>query len=171
MIDGDSATVAELVALLSALAGLPVQQGIAITGSVNQHGEVQAVGGVNEKIEGFFDVCQQAGLSGQQGVAIPAANVRNVVLRPDVVAAVADERFRVWAIHHVDQALQLLCQQPAGDLDQEGTVHHAVASRLRTLAGILKDQGPGNQPSITTFVTATEPPADPRPPLPGSESE
>ena len=97
-VDGDSASVAELLCLLSALAEIPLRQEIAVTGSINQWGAVQAIGGVNEKIEGFYDVCRAGNLTGTQGVCIPAANVKNLVLRNDVTEAVAEGRFHIWSI-------------------------------------------------------------------------
>ena len=98
-------------------ARLPLKQGIAVTGAVNQHGEVQAVGGVTAKVEGFFDVCRMSatGLTGEQGVIIPAANVQNLMLRPDVVQSVEEGRFHVYAIHTVDEAMEILSEAPAGD--------------------------------------------------------
>jgi len=113
-VDGDSASVAEACALLSALAGLPISQSIAITGSLNQHGDVQAIGGVNEKIEGFFDICVERGLTGAQGVAIPNANVRHLMLRADVAAAVSAGTFHIWAVESLDDAIQLLIGREAG---------------------------------------------------------
>ncbi len=171
MIDGDSATAAELISLLSALAEIPLRQGIAITGSVNQRGEIQAVGGVNEKIEGFFDVCKESGLTGEQGVIIPASNLRHAILRPDVVAAIREDRFRLWTAEHVDQALELLCERPAGDIDEHGTVHHTVARRLQNLAAILKEKSPSGVPqALQAQPPAPQPtPADPRPPGPSEE--
>jgi lon-related putative ATP-dependent protease len=138
-VDGDSASCAELVALLSALSGLPVQQGLAVTGSINQDGEVQAVGGVNDKIEGFFDVCAQRGLTGQQGVVLPAANIQHLMLRPDVQAAAAAGSFHLYAVRHVDEALALLTGRPAGERGADGeygagTVNRLVEDRLRVLA-------------------------------------
>ena len=133
-IDGDSASSTELYALLSRLADLPLRQDLAVTGAVNQEGEVQAIGGVNEKIEGFFDVCVRYGLTGQQGVLIPQANVRNLMLRHDVVEAIRAGRFHVYPITHIDQGLALLTGVPAGDPMTEGTVHYLVNARLRQLA-------------------------------------
>ena len=138
-IDGDSASCAELVALLSALADAPLRQGRAITGSVNQHGQVQPIGGVNEKIEGFFDVCRANGLTGEEGVLVPAANVRNLMLRSDVVAAVSEGRFHVWAIETVDQAVELLTGLPAGERGAdgrfaEGSVNRRADDRLTAFA-------------------------------------
>lgn len=119
-IDGDSASVAELAALISALSGIPVLQSLAVTGSVNQHGQVQAIGGVNEKIEGFFDICNSRGLTGMQGVIIPAANVAHLMLRRDVVAAASVGQFHVYAISTIDEGLELLMNTPAGVRDGEG---------------------------------------------------
>lgn len=138
-IDGDSASAAELWALLSALADLPLRQDLAVTGSVNQLGEIQAIGGVNEKIEGFFDLCRVRGLSGSQGVLIPAANVKHLMLRPDVVAAAEAGQFAVYAIRHIDEGLELLTGIPAGVADTtgrfpEGTVNQRVLSRLLEFA-------------------------------------
>ena len=119
-IEGDSASLAEACTLLSALAAAPVRQDLAVTGSVNQHGQVQPVGGINEKIEGFFDVCQAGGLTGSQGVIIPAANAQHLMLRHDVVAAAAEGRFHVHAVGHVDEAIALLSGLPAGERERSG---------------------------------------------------
>ncbi len=140
-VEGDSASVAETCALLSALAGVPLLQAIAVTGSMNQHGEVQAVGGVNEKIEGFFDVCREQGLSGAQGVVIPASNVRHLMLSQEVVAAVREGKFHVWAVAEIDQALELLTGREAGQRDDTGaypagSVNAAVQQRLRSFAEV-----------------------------------
>jgi lon-related putative ATP-dependent protease len=134
-VEGDSASLAEACALLSALADLPVLQSIAVTGSMNQHGEVQAIGGVNEKIEGFFDVCGERGLSGAQGVAIPSSNVRHLMLNDQVVAAVRAGRFHIWAVDTLDEAISLLIGREAGERDArgsypEGTINRAVEDRL-----------------------------------------
>jgi lon-related putative ATP-dependent protease len=138
-VEGDSASCAELCALLSALSGVPIRQSLAITGSVNQHGEVQAIGGVNEKIEGFFELCRARGLSGEHGVIMPAANVRHLVLRSDVVQACRDGQFRVYAARHVDEVIELLTGAPAGERGEngafpEGSVNGAVERRLIRLA-------------------------------------
>ena len=138
-VDGDSASAAELCALLSALSGVPIRQALAITGSVDQHGRVQAIGGVNEKIEGFFDICQARGLDGSHGVLIPRSNVKHLMLRQDVVEAVDAGCFGVFAVDHVDQALGLLTGRDAGALDAEGqfpadSVNGLVRDRLRDLA-------------------------------------
>ena len=129
-VEGDSASSAELYALLSALAGVPLRQSLAVTGSVNQHGEVQAIGGVNEKIEGFFDICNNRGLSGEQGVLIPASNVKHLMLRHDVVAAVEAGRFAVYPVSHVDEGIELLTGIPAGSRDSQGLFPEASINRL-----------------------------------------
>ena len=138
-VDGDSASTAELCALVSALAGVPLKQSLAITGSIDQHGKVQAIGGVNEKIEGFFDLCRKRGLSGAQGVLIPTANVKHLMLRRDVVEAVAAGKFRVFPVAHVDQALSLLTGLPAGERNAageypEGSLNRRICERLIELA-------------------------------------
>jgi lon-related putative ATP-dependent protease len=134
-VDGDSASAAELFALLSALAEAPIKQSFALTGSVDQRGQIQAIGGVNEKIEGFFDSCRVTGFTGRQGVIIPASNVRHLMLRRDVVAAAEEGRFRVYPIDTVDQGLELLTGIPAGEPDAGGnypvgTLNHRIAARL-----------------------------------------
>jgi predicted ATP-dependent protease len=145
-VDGDSASSSELYALLSSLSLIPIRQGISVTGSVNQRGEIQPIGSVNEKIEGFFDICCARGLTGEQGVIIPATNVVNLMLREDVVQAARDGRFHVWAVSHINEGLELLTGRPAGvpnaDGDYpEGTVHNAVKKRLLELATELKSFG------------------------------
>ncbi|MDD3762032.1 MAG: AAA family ATPase [Nevskiales bacterium] len=142
-VEGDSASVAELCALLSALTGLGLRQDLAITGSVNQLGAVQAIGGVNEKIEGFFDICAARGLTGKQGVLIPEANVKHLMLRRDVVEAVAAGRFSVYAVGEVDQALELLTGVPAGVADADGsypddTVNGRAQQRLREFSRLRR---------------------------------
>jgi lon-related putative ATP-dependent protease len=140
-VEGDSASLAELVALLSAIGGVPVHQSLAVTGSVNQHGAVQAIGGVNEKIEGFFDLCAARGLSGRQAAVIPAANVDHLMLRREVVDAVAAGKFHVWTVETVDEALALLTGVPAGERDAsgaypEGTVNFLVEAGLAQMAAL-----------------------------------
>ena len=112
-VDGDSASSTELYALLSALAELPIRQDVAVTGAVDQHGRVQAVGGVTAKVEGFFAVCRARGLTGEQGVAIPRANVRHLMLADEVVAAITAGDFHVWAVETVDEGIELLTGCPA----------------------------------------------------------
>lgn len=138
-VDGDSASAAELFALLSALAEAPIKQGLAVTGSIDQRGQIQAIGGVNEKIEGFFDACQAIGFSGRQGVIIPASNVKHLMLRSDVVAAAAEGRFAILPIDTADQGLELLTGIPAGQTDADGnyppgTLNHRIAARLDLFA-------------------------------------
>jgi len=138
-VDGDSASAAELFALLSALAEVPITQSFAVTGSVDQLGQIQAIGGVNEKIEGFFDVCGITGFTGRQGVIIPASNVKHLMLRQDVVAAAAAARFRILPIETVDQGLALLTGLAAGEPDAGGdypaaTINHRIAARLDAFA-------------------------------------
>jgi len=120
-VEGDSASSAELYALLSALADVPIRQSFAVTGSVNQMGQVQAIGGVNEKIEGFFDICKSDGLTGDQGVLIPIANVRHLMLRADVVEAVREGRFRIFAVATIDEGIELLTGTAAGVRGEDGT--------------------------------------------------
>ncbi|MDC9726084.1 MAG: ATP-binding protein [Gammaproteobacteria bacterium] len=144
-VDGDSATVAELCALLSAIAELPLNQSLAITGSMNQRGEVQAIGGVNEKIEGFFDVCSILGLNGQQGVIIPSSNVQHLMLRQDVIDAVASGQFQIHAIETVEQALGLLSGMSVGELNEEGeypkeSFNAAIADRLQLWVDVHKHE-------------------------------
>jgi predicted ATP-dependent protease len=126
-VEGDSASSAELYALLSALARVPVRQSLAVTGSVNQHGDIQAIGAVNEKIEGFFDLCRARGLAGQR-VIIPEANVKNLMLREDVVAAVERGSFAVHAVRTVDEGIELLTGVPAAE------IHARVEARLAEFA-------------------------------------
>lgn len=157
-VDGDSASVAEACALLSALSGIAIRQSWAVTGSVNQHGQVQPIGGVNDKIEGFFDVCAARGLTGEQGVLIPQSNVKHLMLRRDVVAAVAAGKFQVHAVETVDEAIEILTGKPAGAADESGaypagSVNHAVLARLeeffrirQSLSSGGKDDGKPQEP-------------------------
>lgn len=142
-VDGDSASLAETCALLSDLTQLPLKQSLAVTGSINQMGQVQAIGGVNEKIEGFFDICVARGLTGDQGVLIPAANIKHLMLRHDVVAAARAGTFRIHAVDSVDEAMALMTGLPAGQPDVDGayppgSVNHAVVSRIQALADTWK---------------------------------
>jgi lon-related putative ATP-dependent protease len=135
-VDGDSASSTELYAILSSLAEVPIQQGIAVTGSVNQNGEVQAIGGVNQKIEGHYDVCRVKGLTGKQGVMIPRANLRNLMLRPDVVEAARQGKFHIYAVSAIDEGIEVLTGLPAGQRDEkgaypEGSVNHLVLKKLQ----------------------------------------
>lgn len=142
-VDGDSASSTEVYAILSSLSGLPLRQDIAVTGSINQKGEIQPIGGVNEKIEGFFDVCRAKGLTGTQGVIIPHQNVQNLMLRADVIEAVAQGKFHIYPIKTIDEGIEILTGVEAGQLreDQtfeEGTVNYLVDQELRRLAASWK---------------------------------
>jgi lon-related putative ATP-dependent protease len=143
-VEGDSASLAELCAILSSLAELPIDQSLAMTGSVNQLGRVQPIGGVNQKVEGFFDVCRACGLNGKQGVIIPQANVKHLMLRHDVVEACRNGQFRVHAVETVDQALALLLGLPAGERGEDGaypeaSVNGKVEARLQSFAAIMRE--------------------------------
>ena len=143
-VDGDSASSTELYALMSSLSGVPIDQGIAVTGSVNQNGEVQAIGGVNQKIEGYFKVCKAMGLTGRQGVVIPRSNIGDLALIREVVEAVKDGKFHIWQVDHVDQGIELLTGMPAGSRNDdgdypEGTINFLVNQRLEDLAQGIKE--------------------------------
>lgn len=138
-VDGDSASAAELFTLLSALAQVPIKQSFAVTGSVNQHGQIQAIGGVNEKIEGFFELCQARGLTGEQGVLIPASNVSHLMLRQDVVAAVAAKQFHIYPMQTIDEGIELLTGVEAGEVGENGryptnSINGRVVGRLEAWA-------------------------------------
>ncbi len=142
-VEGDSASAAELLALLSAVAEIPLRQDIAITGSVNQHGQVQPIGGVNEKIEAFFTTCKMRGLTGSQGVIIPASNVRNLMLRDEVVAAVAEGQFHIWPVERIDEAIHLMTGMEPGQPDDtgsytQGSFNEIVMQKLAGFAEIVK---------------------------------
>ncbi len=155
-VEGDSASSAELYALLSALADVPLRQDLAVTGSVNQHGEIQAIGGVNEKVEGFFDICEKRGLTGTQGVLIPQANVQHLMLRKDVRDACAAGRFAVFPIATFNEGIALLTGLSAGARDADGTyppnsVNRRVEDRLRTFASIRRNFiGQSSASGVTT---------------------
>lgn len=143
-VDGDSASSTEVYALLSALSDLPLRQEIAVTGSMNQRGDIQAIGGVNEKIEGFFDTCRIYGLTGSQGVLIPSANVEDLMLREDVLEAVASGNFHIWPVSRIEQGIELLTGVKAGNRNgdgafPDGTVFAKVDARLRDMARMMKD--------------------------------
>ncbi len=142
-VEGDSASSTELYSILSALSGLPIKQNIAVTGSVNQKGEVQAIGGVNEKIEGFFEVCKLKGLTGQQGVMIPESNVQNLMLKEEVVEAVKAGKFNIYAVKTIDEGIEFLTGTKAGQRRTDGTfeedtVNYLVDKQLREMADKLK---------------------------------
>jgi ATP-dependent Lon protease len=143
-VDGDSASSTEVYALLSSLAGIPLRQDIAVTGSVNQKGEIQPIGGVNEKIEGFFDVCKAKGVTGRQGVMIPHQNVDDLMLRKDVVKTVEDGKFRIYPVKSIDQGIEILTGVKAGERGEdgsfkEGTVNFLVDEQLKELASGIKE--------------------------------
>jgi len=155
-VKGDSASSTELYAILSTLSDLPIKQGIAFTGSVNQHGEVQPIGGVNQKIEGFFDVCKATRMTGEQGVIIPQRNMQNLMLREDVVEAVKSEKFHIWAVKTIYEGIEILTGIPPGERDScgrfpKGTVNYSVDQRLRGFAECLKQfrEAGGAEPTST----------------------
>jgi len=161
-VEGDSASSTELFALLSNLAQVPLRQDIAVTGSVNQWGQIQAVGGVNEKIEGFFDVCRVVGLNSKQGVCIPVSNVRNLVLRHDVRQAVAEGQFHIYPIETVDQGLELLTGKKAGSTREKGTMHWLIDQRLEEMAKALHRFAAAQEGRLIS--PAPPPPEAPGPP-------
>jgi lon-related putative ATP-dependent protease len=149
-VEGDSASSTELYGLMSSLSGIPIRQGIAVTGSVNQRGQIQPIGGVNEKIEGFFAVCKAKGLTGEQGVVIPAANIKNLMLKEEVIEAVREEKFHVWAVTTADEGIELLTGIPAGEKQEDGswpesTVNYRVDRRLREMAEAIRKFGPARE--------------------------
>jgi lon-related putative ATP-dependent protease len=152
-IEGDSASSTELYAILSALSGLPVNQALAVTGSVNQNGEVQAIGGANEKIEGYFEICKSAGLTGEQGIVLPASNIANLMLKEMVVEAIRQGEFHLWPVRTIDEGIEVLTGVRAGERQADGSfeadsVNARVDQRLRKMADDLqrfgKDNGPKN---------------------------
>ncbi|MNM94022.1 Lon protease 1 [compost metagenome] len=150
-VDGDSASLGEVCTLISALSRIPLRQCFAITGSINQFGEVQAVGGVNEKIEGFFRLCEARGLTGEQGVIIPHANISNLMLDERVLQAVRNGQFHVYAVRYVDEALSLLVGQPAGAPDEKGnfptgSVNARVVERLKEISEMGMDEDEKEKP-------------------------
>lgn len=165
-IDGDSASSAELYALLSALSGLPLRQDLAVTGSIDQHGRVQAIGGVNEKIEGFYRVCKAVGLGGTQGVLIPRANVAHLMLDRETAEAVSKGLFHVYAVDHVDQGIELLSGVPAGTPAQAGTMNYLVARRFREISDVLRDRPQGESRMVSASAAGPMPPGPPAPPRP-----
>lgn len=146
-VEGDSASAAELIALLSAISGIPIDQSLAITGSINQHGQIQPIGGVNEKIEGFFETCRQKGLTGRQGVVIPQANCRGLMLNKAVCAAVEKGEFQVWPVHTIDDAVALLTGFPFGQRQKDGSYpagsfNQAVVARLDAFTMAMENHTP-----------------------------
>jgi predicted ATP-dependent protease len=138
-IEGDSASSTELYALLSALSKIPIKQGIAVTGSVNQKGEIQPIGGVNEKIEGYFEVCKLLGLDGEQGVLLPASNVQNLMLKQEVVQAVKEGKFHIWSVETIEEGITILTGMEAGSADEEESLFHLVDTALNEYADRIKE--------------------------------
>jgi len=162
-VEGDSASCAELYAIMSCLAGAPIKQGIAVTGSVDQNGNVQPIGGAIQKIEGFFATCKLKGLTGDQGVMIPRQNVKNLMLKPEVVEAVRAGKFHVWAVSHVDEGIEVLTGVEAGSPNEKRSIHGRVATRLKEFAKALR----GTREDRTTTIIEVPPgAAGPRPPAP-----
>lgn len=164
-VEGDSASSTELYALLSSLSGVPLKQGIAVTGSVDQQGNVQPIGGVNEKIEGFFLTCRRKGLTGEQGVIIPAQNVVNLMLRADVRQAVAEGRFHIYPVNTIDEGIEILTGVPAGELQEDGTyppdsIHGRVMARLAEIAENLKEKEEKKNESKNRSPADRQPPGD-----------
>ena len=161
-VDGDSASSTELYAFLSSLSGMPIKQYIAVTGSVNQKGEVQAIGGVNQKIEGFYDCCRMKGLTGKQGVMIPESNVKDLMLRKNVVEAVKEGQFHIFSVKNIDEGIEILTntkavERKADGTYPKGTINYLVDQKLRELAEGLKKFGllffvhKGPSPASTAF--------------------
>ncbi|NVK40839.1 MAG: Lon protease family protein, partial [Oceanospirillaceae bacterium] len=151
MVDGDSASALELCVLLSAIAGVGLKQQFAVTGSVNQHGRIQAIGGVNEKIEGFYELCCKRGLNGDQGVIIPAANIEHLTLPRELVEACDAGRFHVYAVSDIDDLLTLLTGEPAGEMDRDGlypprTLNGRIQRQLQDWYELARKQGSGDRP-------------------------
>jgi predicted ATP-dependent protease len=143
-VDGDSASSTELYAMLSALSGAPIRQYIAVTGSVNQKGDVQAIGGVNQKIEGFYEVCKVKGLNGNQGVMIPHSNAKNLMLKEEVVEAIREDKFHIWPVKTIDEGIEVLTGMKAGQRKPDGTydddtINHLVQRRLDEMAELIKE--------------------------------
>ncbi len=145
MIDGDSASSTELYGILSSIANVPIKQSIAVTGSVNQKGEIQPIGGVNEKIEGFYDVCRLMSYTGEQGVMIPKQNVKNLMLKDEIIDAVREGTFHIYAVGHVEEGIEILTGIPAGKPDEEGrypegSINHRLLQRLKSLHEIVQEE-------------------------------
>jgi ATP-dependent Lon protease len=165
-IDGDSASSTELYGLLSALSGLPLRQDLAVTGSVDQYGNVQAIGGANEKIEGFFRVCKAVGLTGRQGVLLPRSNLRNLMLDSETVQAVEKGMFHIYPVETIDQGIEILTGVSAGTLDQPGTVNHLVAQRLAEMSEKMRDGRASETRVVQEPAVQPPPPQPPEPPRP-----
>jgi len=165
-IDGDSASSTELYALLSALSGVPIRQDLAVTGSVDQYGTVQAIGGVNEKIEGFYRVCKAAGLTGRQGVLVPRTNLRNIMLDRETIEAVERGVFHIYPVETIDQGIEILTGVRAGTVDEPGTVNYLASKRLIDMGEKMRQRPPFETRVIQEAGQADKPPAPPSPPGP-----
>jgi predicted ATP-dependent protease len=146
-VDGDSASSTELYAVLSSLSEDPIRQDLAVTGSVNQNGEIQAIGGINQKIEGFYDVCRLKGMTAKQGVLMPKANLRNLMLRPDVVQAIKDGKFHIYGVSTIDEGIEVLTGVPAGERGPDGrypedSINGRVERKLRQFSERLRQIAP-----------------------------
>jgi predicted ATP-dependent protease len=165
-IDGDSASSTELYALLSALSGVPIRQDLAVTGSVDQHGTVQAIGGANEKIESFYRLCKVVGLSGTQGVLVPRSNVNNLMLEPEVVDAVQRGEFHIYPIDNIDMGIELLTGVKAGTVKDPGTINYVVHQRLKRMSEHTRASSGGEVRVIAEAPLPAQPPGPPEPPRP-----
>ncbi len=168
-IEGDSASCAELFAILSSLAGVPIHQGIAVTGSMDQYGNVQVIGGANHKIEGFYMACKMKGLTGDQGVMLPHQNIKNLMLKPEVVQAVAEGKFHIWGFSTVDEGLEILTGLSAGSPNEPDTLHGRVSTRLKEFAEALKGTREERPSTIIEVPPGVISPRPPRPPTPPRE--
>jgi predicted ATP-dependent protease len=165
-IDGDSASSTELYALLSALSGVPIRQDFAVTGSVDQYGTVQAIGGANEKINGYYRVCKAVGLTGKQGALVPRTNLRNLMLDFETVDAVERGVFHIYPVDTIDQGIEILTGVRAGTIDEPGTINFLVAKRLKAMAERLREQPTRETRVIQEPASAPAPPQPPSPPGP-----
>jgi len=165
-IDGDSASSTELYALLSALSGIPIRQDLAVTGSVDQYGTVQAIGGVNEKIEGFFRVCKAVGLTRTQGVLVPRSNISNMMLEPETAAAIARGDFHIYPVDTIDHGIETLTGVRAGGIDEAGTVNYLVDQRLKKMAEMLRERPTSETRVVHEGAPVPQPPHPPSPPEP-----
>jgi predicted ATP-dependent protease len=165
-IDGDSASSTEIYALLSALSGVPIRQNLAVTGSVDQYGNVQAIGGANEKIEGFYRVCKAVGLTGDQGVLLPRANLANLMLDPEIVDAAARGAFHIYPIDSIDRGIEVLTGVRAGSIDEPGTINYLVDQRMLKIANTLRDRGDRETRIVHDNPPTPPPPKPPEPPEP-----
>ena len=165
-IDGDSASSTELYALLSALSGVPIRQDLAVTGSVDQYGTVQAIGGVNEKIEGFYRVCKASGLTGRQGVLVPRTNLRNIMLDRETIEAVERGVFHIYTVETIDQGIAILTGVNAGTVDEPGTINYLASKRLVEMGEKMRQRPPVETRVVQEVAQPDKPPAPPGPPEP-----